>query len=670
MTQESSSDIFGGIEVRSDTITEEVFLDATVEEVYDVDEHATVTILHSNKRNEYVYKVDEPPLDDFETLIRKEVSKKVVDALKYESASEYTDDDMAEIVEDQALNIINNYIQPGTALMSSIRSALPGLSPTEEVLTEDSIDRILYYIVRDFAYYGKLTPVMNDPHVEDISCNAPYMPVFVYHGDYRDTITNVVYTEEELNSFIRTLAQSSGKHISVADPMVDGSLPDGSRIQMTLSDEVTGDGSNFTIRKFEEIPFTPVDLINFGTFSLEQMAYLWLAIENNKSLIFAGGTASGKTTSMNAISLFIPPGSKTITIEDTREIMLRHNNWIKSMTRDAFGGDDVGEVGMYDLLKAALRQRPEYLIVGEIRGEEAQTLFQAMSTGHTTYSTMHADSVESAIHRLENPPIDVPRPMLKALDILCVQNQTFVGDERVRRNEVTAEITGMDSKTQSINTRDVFEWDPHTDAFKQVGNSYVLEDIQRQRAWDDEELNWQLNARREVLSYMVENDITDYEVVTDIIRSFILDVEGVYELLEEGRLEEVTNDFSDSEELVDMALENNEEVDENDIVDPFEEETADEVVDNPFTTEDNDEDDPVDVEAAEFEVTDDPPALDSADEADISDPFEDGADSDESEDADADADAEADSDEGSQDVEDLLNDGLDDDGDDGDSDDD
>ena len=592
----TESDIFGGITIQSPTITEDLFTDATVEEVYDVNAHATVTILHSNKRNEYVYKVDEPPLDEFETLIRKEVSKKVVDALKYESAANYSEDEMADVVEDSALNIINNYIRPGTALMNKLRDILPGLEPTEEILTDDSIKRILYYIVRDFAYYGKLTPIMNDPNVEDISCNAPHMPVFVYHGEYRDTLSNVVYTEDELDSFIRTLAQAGGKHISVADPMVDGSLPDGSRIQMTLSDEVTGDGSNFTIRKFEDTPFTPVDLIKFRTFSLEQMAYLWLAIENNKSLVFSGGTASGKTTSMNAISLFIPPGSKTITIEDTREIMLRHNNWIKSMTRDAFGGDDTGEVGMYDLLKSALRQRPEYLIVGEIRGREAQTLFQAMSTGHTTYSTMHADSVAAAIHRLENPPIDVPRPMLQALDIICVQNQTFIDDERVRRNMVTAEITGMDSRTQSINTRDVFEWNPHEDSFKQVGNSHVLEDIQRQRAWSDSQLNFQLNARREVLKYMLNNDITDYETVTDIIRSFILDVEGVYELLEEGRLEEVTDGFEDTDSLVERAVSNNEEIDELDIVDPFLGD-ASESMNYPFTTAETDKRDIVDVSA-------------------------------------------------------------------------
>jgi flagellar protein FlaI len=556
----SNENIFHGVEIDSATVTEASFIDATVEEQYEVNEYATVSVLHSNRQDKYVYKVDEPELDEFEQLIRKEVSRKVVDALKYTSAANYSDEEMADVVRNKSLSIIDNYIRPGTSLMNRVRSMLPGLSRSEGTLDEDSIERVTYYIVRDFAYYGKLTPVMNDPYVEDISCNAPNMPVFIYHEEYRDLMSNVAYSPSELDSFIRTLSQSVGKHISVSDPMVDGSLPDGSRIQITLSDEVTGDGSNFTIRKFDEIPFTPVDLINYDTFSVEQMAYLWLAIENNKSLIFSGGTASGKTTSMNAISLFIPPGSKTITIEDTREITLRHNNWIKSMTRDSFGGDDVGEVSMYDLLESALRQRPEYLVVGEIRGKEAQTLFQAMSTGHTTYSTMHADSVSAAIHRLENPPIDVPRTMLQALDIICIQNQTYINDERVRRNMVTAEITGLDSQTRAINTLDVFEWNPGNDTFNQVGNSRVLDDIQQQRAWSNQQLRRQLSIRREMLQYLIDEDITEYEVVTDIIRAFILDVEGVYELLEEDRLEEVTNNFDDTDSLVEQAAGNNEAV--------------------------------------------------------------------------------------------------------------
>ena len=561
MSGSDTLDVFGGVEIDSETVSSRQFLEARVVEEYDVTDHASVTILHDDVKNEHLYLVNEPELDEFERLVRAEVSKKIVDALKYEDATDYSQEEMEQVVRRNARDIIQKYIQPGSRVVHKIRERLPKVEPAR-VLDEDDIDRILYYITRDFVHYGKITAIMNDPNIEDVSCNAPNAPVFVYHSDYQDTMTNIAYEEQELDSFIRTLAQGAGKHISVADPMVDGSLKDGSRVQLTLGDEVTGDGSNFTIRKFEDIPFTPVDLIDFGTFSLDQMAYLWLAIENNKSLIFAGGTASGKTTSMNAVSLFIPPGSKTITIEDTREIQLRHNTWIKSMTRDSFGGDgEVGEVGMYDLLEAALRQRPEYLVVGEIRGEEAQTLFQAMSTGHTTYSTMHADSIDGAIHRLENPPIDVPRPMLKALDILCVQNQAFIGDERVRRNETVVEITGIDNRTQRINTKEIYEWDASSDTFPQVGDSHILGEIAQQRAWSREELQEHLDMRKEVLQYLLDNNIDEYAVVTDILRAFMMDNDTIMEKIKSGDLEQYATSTLESEDLVEEAAEEAEEYD-------------------------------------------------------------------------------------------------------------
>ncbi len=242
---------------------------------------------------------------------------------------------------------------------------------------------------------------------------------------------------------------------------------------MTLGKEITTRGSTFTIRKFKEIPITPVDLIAWNTFSSETMAYLWLCIENNRSLIFSGGTASGKTSSLNAVALFIPPKAKVISLEDTRELKLPHQNWIPGLTRDSFTADGKGAIEIFALLKAALRQRPEYLLVGEVRGKEAMTLFQAMSTGHTTFSTMHADSVESAIHRLENPPISVPRTMITALDIISIQSQTYLKNKRVRRNIKLVEINDLDPNTRNIRTNDVYAWNSGTDRFDRVGESRI-----------------------------------------------------------------------------------------------------------------------------------------------------------------------------------------------------
>jgi len=476
--------------------------------------YAYVAILYSDTQNDYLYHVVEPRLDDYEQAVRQDLEERLRDVLMYEEIQDEMEED--EVIEAKVKKIIDDY----------------GIE-----VESDSMHKILYYIKRDYIYDGKIDPIMRDPAVEDVSCDGDNVPIFVYHRDYRDLMSNVEFEKDQLDSFVIKLAQKAGKHISVADPLVDASMPDGSRIQMTLGNEVTDRGSTFTIRLFQDEPFTPIDLINYNTFSLEQMAYLWTCIENNKSLIFAGGTASGKTTSMNAVTLFIPPKSKVISIEDTREVTLPHMNWIPSVTRDSFSDDGSGEVDEYELLRAALRQRPEYLVVGEVRGEEALTLFQAMSTGHTTYSTMHADSVDSAIHRLENPPISVPRSMLKALDIVSIQSQTFVGGERVRRNIKLTEIIGIDPKTRNIRTDDIFQWNAETDTFVRTGNSSALQDIKKSRGWTDEELERELDKRREVLQYMLDNEIDGYEDVSKIIQSFIIDPDRVLNQIREGEID-------------------------------------------------------------------------------------------------------------------------------------
>jgi flagellar protein FlaI len=359
-------------------------------------------------------------------------------------------------------------------------------------------------------------------------------------------MTNVKFQKQELRQFITQLAQRSDEHISAADPLLDASLPNGSRIQMSLGDEITTNGSTFTIRLFQDEPFTPIDLIHYGTFSLEQMAYLWLAIENDKSLIFSGGTASGKTTSMNAISLFIPPKAKVVTIEDTREIQLPHPNWIPSVTRDGFGGgggeDGNGAVTMNDLLRSALRQRPEYMIVGEIRGKEAETLFQAMSTGHTTYSTMHADTVKRAINRLTNPPINVPRDMISSLDIICVQNQVRRTDpetgetENVRRNEQTDEIVEINE--DSTRTRTPFRRDAERDEMRSnLEESHILKQIRLEQGMTHEEIQQELSDRAAVLQYLYDEDIRNAKAVTRVIQAYMLNKKNVLDAIEAGTLD-------------------------------------------------------------------------------------------------------------------------------------
>ena len=456
-----------------------------------------VVILYNELLNDYLYQIVEPKLDEFEEIFLTEIKDRLRDVLLVENIDRLADKE--KILEEKILIILKDYAIKFTPLM---------------------LGKIIYYVKRDFVRLGKIDPLMYDDGIEDISGNGHDKPVFLYHKKYSNISTNIYFEEDELNSFIIQLAQKSGKHISVAEPMIDATMPDGSRIQMTLGTTVTTHGSTFTIRKFSETPITPIDLLEWGTFSSAGMAYLWLCIENNKSLIYAGGTASGKTSSLNAVSLFIPEKAKIISLEDTRELKLPHINWIPGVTRDSFTADERGAVDMYDLLKAALRQRPEYLLVGEVRGKEALTLFQAMSTGHTTFSTMHADSVSSAIHRLENPPISVPRNMIQALDIMSIQAQTFSAGKRVRRNLKLVEITDIDPNTRNIRTNDIFTWDSSTDSFRHTGKSKALNDIKLQRGWNEGDIKRELQTRQNILEYMLYNGIRDFKEIATIIKEY------------------------------------------------------------------------------------------------------------------------------------------------------
>ncbi len=459
--------------------------------------YALVVILFNTDKNSYLYYVAEPKLSEFEDLFLKEIKDRLKDVLLFEEIK--SEEDKEKILTSKVKKLVKDYAIDITPL---------------------TLEKILYYTRRDFIYFGKIDPLMHDNRIEDISSNGYDIPIYLYHKKYTNMPTNVYYTESELDSYVIRLAQRCGKHISVAEPMVDATMPDGSRIQMTLGTEVTTHGATFTIRKFSEVPITPVDLINWNTFSADEMAYLWLCIENNKSLIFAGGTASGKTSSLNAVSLFIPWQAKIISLEDTRELKLPHPNWIPGITRDSFTADGRGTIDMYDLLRAALRQRPEYLLVGEVRGKEALTLFQAMSTGHTTFSTMHADSVSSAIHRLENPPISVPRSMIQALNIISIQSQTYVKGKRVRRNMKLVEITDIDPATRNIRTNDIFAWDALTDKFHRVGESKAITEIMVRRGWSTADLKKELTNRQKIIEFMINNKITDFNAISTIIHDY------------------------------------------------------------------------------------------------------------------------------------------------------
>ncbi|XVH30975.1 type II/IV secretion system ATPase subunit [Haloferacaceae archaeon DSL9] len=438
----------------------------------------------------------------------------------------------------------------GAALPGSAARPEPAvLAENAETLTPYQIEKLRYVLARDFLGYELIDPVKHDINVEDISCDGYNSPVFVYHSEYEQLISNLVHGERSLDEFVVKLAQRSGKGISKRHPQVDATLPDGSRAQLTLGREVSDHGTNYTIRQFKDVPFTPIDLINWRTFSLEEMAYLWLCIENHKSLIFAGGTASGKTTSLNAVSLFIPSSAKLVSIEDTREVELPQRNWIASVTRPSFSDDDKGDVDEFDLLEAALRQRPDYIVMGEIRGEEGRTLFQVMSTGHTTYTTFHADTVGEVLKRFTTQPINVSKTMFTALDLVSIQASTRVQGRKVRRNKSLTEINHYDAEKDEINVQDVFQWQAETDEFLRMGESNTLSEIMFDRGWSESRLREALFARRAVLAYLIDRGLNTYTQVAATIQAFIADPETVLGLMATDRLEASLEDLREMESV-------------------------------------------------------------------------------------------------------------------------
>ncbi|SFC10715.1 flagellar protein FlaI [Halobiforma haloterrestris] len=556
--------------------------------------YAYVVIFHSEKENEKKYYVIEPYLNEIEEELQEFLSGKLRTAIKYsdDGVKEKADEDgRRTVIEDETRRLLQRYdlfeetsgstdagiIETVKRLLNddededdeddgpaelegiSVRPEPAILADDPDTLTEYQVEKLLYLLKRNFIGYERIDGIKHDINVEDISCDGYNSPVFVYHSEYEQIISNIYHGEDELDDFVVKLAQRSGKGISKRLPQVDATLPDGSRAQLTLGQEVSDHGTNYTIRQFKDVPFTPIDLINWNTFSLDEMAFLWLCIENHKSLIFAGGTASGKTTSLNAVSLFIPSNAKIVSIEDTREVELPQRNWIASVTRPSFADDEQGDVDEFDLLEAALRQRPDYIVMGEIRGEEGRTLFQVMSTGHTTYTTFHADSVDEVLKRFTTDPINVSKTMFTALDLVSIQTQTRVQGRKVRRNKSLTEINHYEAENDEINVQDVYQWQAETDEFLKMGDSNTLEEIQFDRGWSTEKLEEELFKREVILAYLIKNELNTYAEVAATVQAFINDPDTILTLIANGQLEESLEDLREMESvLIDVDQEKEE----------------------------------------------------------------------------------------------------------------
>jgi len=488
-------------------------------EVYPIYEpYVYAAIVREPATQKIRYEIIEPTLLEEEENQLKEIKDLLIEEIDVNLKDLKTRKTAEEYLKSRVREIINDY-----------RIKIP----------EEAIGKLMYYIVRDFIGYGKIDPLMRDHLIEDISADGVNIPIYVWHREHESVPTNIVYANaDELNSFIIRLAYLAGKHISIATPLLDASLPDGSRLQLTYGSEITRRGSTFTIRRFRVDPLTISDLISFNTISSDMAAYFWYAIENRASILVAGGVAAGKTTTLNCLSMFIKPELKIVSVEDTAELNLPHENWIPSVVRTGFGseGGGVGAITLFDLLKAAVRQRPDYIIVGEVRGEEAYTLFQAMATGHLGMSTVHAESVDAVIHRLESEPMNIPRPLLTMIDAVMVQLRTEVGGKPARRALTVTEIVALNPKTKELSTNELYCWNAKRDAFSHSGRSYVLERNMKKMGLREEEVQEELHRRKTVLEWMVKKNIRRYTDVAAVIREYYADPSRVYRKARLGRL--------------------------------------------------------------------------------------------------------------------------------------
>ncbi len=475
----------------------------------------SANILWSGKESALVYILTEPVLTEEEKFLLNKIKNSLIEKF---------DVDFTKLRKGEAKEYLKKGFEETVRLMA-------GSLPIEKQQC------LLYYVERDFIGLGKIEPLMQDPNIEDISCDGIRIPLFIYHrnpsiGSIR---TNILFeNQDELDSFINKLAQRCGKTISVASPLVDASLPDGSRIQLTLGTDIAKRGSNFTVRKFTEEPLSPMHMLKSGTVDSKILAYLWMLVEFGKSTLIGGGTATGKTTLLNALSLFIKPEMKIITIEDTSELRLPHTHWVPQVARQPmseFGGRKLGEVDMFDLLRESLRQRPDFIIVGEVRGKEAYVLFQQIATGHPSLATIHADTIEKLTDRLTTPPIELPPSLLENLDAIIFLVRIKYCNKYVRRVSSILEVVGFDRKNNIPITNEVFRWNPIGDRFETVNPSIALKKISDTAGLNETAIQKDIGKRIKILNWLTEKNFTDYRIFASAMKLYYAQQERLDEIM-------------------------------------------------------------------------------------------------------------------------------------------
>ncbi|MDD1776206.1 MAG: type II/IV secretion system ATPase subunit [Candidatus Methanomethylicus sp.] len=383
-------------------------------------------------------------------------------------------------------------------------------------VNEDEYNRLRYEIMTEKIGFGIIEPLIRDTNIEDISCDG-VGPIFVEHKVFSSMRAAIAFpTPQDLDGFVIRVCEKIGRPCSPRRPIIDATLQDGSRLNVVFGTDVSRRGSNFTIRKFSKIPMSITQLVKFGTLSPQMAAYLWMMLEHGMSMFICGETASGKTTTLNASTVFIRPNAKIITIEDTPEVYIPHPNWISECTRK--GETEQSSIELFDLLKSALRQRPNYIIVGEIRGKEGAVAFQAIQTGHPVISTFHAASMVKLIQRITGDPINIPSAYVDNLNVVLFQSsvKSSVTNRFERRVTGICEMIGVDPVEKSYNYIEIFSWDPVTDkhTFRGVGNSYLLEykvaPSKGLALSDSRKIYSELDIRTYIIKKMIELNIMDY----------------------------------------------------------------------------------------------------------------------------------------------------------------
>jgi flagellar protein FlaI len=397
-------------------------------------------------------------------------------------------------------------------------------------LTEQKLEKFLYYLVRDFLGFEEIEPLFHDKNIEDISCDGLGVPVYINHMKYGPLEVNIVYNDKKkLDSFIVKMAQKAKKEITLSKPILQGKLPDGSRIEAIYGEEISQKGSTFTIRKFREVPYTPIHLLKNGTIPSILLAYLWLALENKKSIIVSGGTATGKTTILNALSLFVPPSAKIVSIEDTPEINLPHKHWLAMSSRETGNSSDIT---MFELLKATLRERPDYIIVGEIRGEEANVLFQGISTGHSGMGTVHAENFESFVNRMTTRPINLSKSLLSEANIVIFLKQLTIKENLVRRVTSVTEIDKFIPKEDRYVLNEFIKFNQTKDSFQLSNSSIILNKLIEQKGGTEKNILTELEKRKRILEVMSERNILEFKEVSKIMKVYYQGTENIFNYIE------------------------------------------------------------------------------------------------------------------------------------------